>query len=149
MGLVDRVPRLPRVQDWMEIRIYYEDTDCGGVVYYANYLRYFERARTEYLEQRGLSVRRLLQEGTQFMVVHAEIDYRSPAHYGDVLHIETTLANVGNASLTMAHVLRERESGRLVAEGSTKLVTVDMRGKTKRLPPPIVQAMRAPIKDVS
>lgn len=133
----------------MDIRIYYEDTDCGGVVYYANYLRYFEWGRTEYLEQHGLSVRRLLQEGTQFMVVHAEVDYRSPARYGDVLSIETTLGKVGNASLTMAHVLRERESGRVVAEGSAKLVTVDMQGKTKRLPQPIVTALRAPGKDVS
>lgn len=134
----------------MDIRIYYEDTDCGGVVYYANYLRYFERGRTEYLEQHGLSVRRLLQEGTQFMVVHAEVDYRSPARYGDVLSVETTLGKVGNASLTMAHVLRERESGRVVAEGSAKLVTVDMQGKTKRLPQLIVKALRAPgKKDVS
>lgn len=133
----------------MEIRIYYEDTDCGGVVYYANYLRYFERARTEYLEQRGLSVRRLLEEGTQFMVVHAEIDYRSPARYGDVLIIDTTVAEVGNASLTMAHVLRERESGRVVAEGSAKLVTVDRQGKTTRLPPPIIAALRAPARSVS
>ncbi len=133
----------------MDIRIYYEDTDCGGVVYYANYLRYFEWGRTEYLEQHGLSVRRLLQEGTQFMVVHAEVDYRSPARYGDVLSIETTLGKVGNASLTMAHVLRERESGRVVAEGSAKLVTVDMQGKTKRLPQPIVTALRAPGKEVS
>lgn len=133
----------------MEIRIYYEDTDCGGVVYYANYLRYFERARTEYLEQRGLSVRGLLEEGTQFMVVHAEIDYRSPARYGDVLRIDTTVAEVGNASLTMAHVLRERESGRVVAEGSAKLVTVDRQGKTTRLPPPIIAALRAPARSVS
>lgn len=132
----------------MDIRIYYEDTDCGGVVYYANYLRYFEWGRTEYLEQRGLSVRRLLQEGTQFMVVHAEIDYRSPARYGDNLSIETTLVEVGNASLTMAHVLRERESGRVVAEGSAKLVTVDVQGKTKRLPQPILTALRAPGKDL-
>ena len=132
----------------MDIRIYYEDTDCGGVVYYANYLRYFEWGRTEYLEHRGLSVRRLLQEGTQFMVVHAEIDYRSPARYGDILSIETTLGEVGNASLTMAHVLRERESGRVVAEGSAKLVTVDPQGKTKRLPQTILTALRAPGKDV-
>ena len=69
----------------MEIRIYYEDTDCGGVVYYANYLKYFERARTQYLEERGLSVAELRDGGTQFMVVHAELDYRSPARYGDTL----------------------------------------------------------------
>ncbi len=52
----------------MHIRIYYEDTDCGGVVYYANYLRYFEQARTEYLRARGLEVARLAEAGVLFMV---------------------------------------------------------------------------------
>ena len=127
----------------MEIRIYYEDTDCGGVVYYANYLRYFERARTEFLEQHGLSVKALLEEGTQFMVVHAELDYRSPGRYGEVLRIDTSLTDVGNASLTMAHVLRERETGRLVVEGSAKLVTVDLEGKVKRIPRSILEALKA------
>lgn len=131
----------------MEIRIYYEDTDCGGVVYYANYLRFFERARTEYLEQRGLSVKRLLEEGTQFMVVHAEIDYRSPARYGDVLSVETSVAEIGTASLTLAHVLREKGSGRLVAEGSAKLVTVDVEGRAKRLPRPLVEALERPSQE--
>ena len=73
----------------MDIRIYYEDTDCGGGVYYGNYLKYFERARTQYLEERGLSVAGLMKEGTVFVVVHAEVDYRSPARYGDRLIIET------------------------------------------------------------
>jgi acyl-CoA thioester hydrolase len=77
----------------MEIRIYYEDTDCGGVVYYANYLKYFERARTHYLEERRLSVADLRDQGTQFVVVHAELDYRSPGRYGDTLVIDTTLAD--------------------------------------------------------
>ena len=72
----------------MDIRIYYEDTDCGGVVYYANYLKYFERARTDFLEQRGLSVAGILKQGTQFMVVRAEVNYRSPARYGETLIIE-------------------------------------------------------------
>jgi acyl-CoA thioester hydrolase len=120
----------------MEIRIYYEDTDCGGVVYYANYLKYFERARTRYLEERGLSVAELRDGGTQFMVVHAELDYRSPARYGDTLTIDTSLAAVGQASLTFAHVMRERTSGRVVVEGSAKLVTVDDNLKVKRLDKP-------------
>ena len=125
----------------MDIRIYYEDTDCGGVVYYANYLRYFERARTQYLEDRGISVTGLLKKGTQFMVVHAEIDYRSPARYGETLTVETKLAAVGNASLTFAHVLRERTSQRLVVEGAAKLVTVDLEGKMKRLAKSVMVAL--------
>ena len=128
----------------MEIRIYYEDTDCGGVVYYANYLKYFERARTQYLEERGISVSDLRNKGTQFMVVHAEIDYRSPARYGDRLIIDTKLAAVGQASLTFAHVLSERASRRVVVEGSAKLVTVDDELKVKRLDTPTLAALQGP-----
>jgi acyl-CoA thioester hydrolase len=128
----------------MEIRIYYEDTDCGGVVYYANYLKYFERARTEYLEERGISVTQLIKEGTQFLVVHAEVDYRSPARYGEVLTIETKLAETGRTSLTFAHVILERTSQRVVVEGSAKLVTVDLQGKVKRLEKALVGALQGP-----
>ncbi len=127
----------------MEIKIYYEDTDCGGVVYYANYLKYFERARTQYLEERGFSVAGLANEGTQFMVVHAEIDYRSPARYGETLTIETKLSHIGNASLTFAHVIRERTSQRLVVEGSAKLVTLDGQGKVKRLDKAMAAALQS------
>ncbi|WP_447971974.1 acyl-CoA thioesterase [Nitrospira sp. Kam-Ns4a] len=128
----------------MDVRIYYEDTDCGGVVYYANYLKYFERARTEYLEQRGLSVAGLLQEGTQFMVVHAELDYRFPARYGETLSIETKLAGRGKATVTFAHVVREKTSGRVVVEGAATLCAVDLQGKVKRLAPAFVAAIEGP-----
>jgi acyl-CoA thioester hydrolase len=69
----------------MEVRIYYEDTDCGGVVYYGNYLKYFERARTHFLEEHGLSVSGLIQQGTEFRVTKAELAYRSAALYGEFL----------------------------------------------------------------
>jgi acyl-CoA thioester hydrolase len=128
----------------MEIRIYYEDTDCGGVVYYANYLKYFERARTQYLETRGLSVAGLRDQGTQFMVVHAEVDYRSPARYGETLIVETILSEVRQVSFTFAHRLRERESHRLVVEGSAKLVAVDDRLKPKRLDKTTLAALQGP-----
>jgi acyl-CoA thioester hydrolase len=117
----------------MEIRVYYEDTDCGGVVYYANYLKYFERARTQYLEERGLSVSGLMKEGTVFVVVHAEVDYRSPARYGDRLMIETVVSGVTAASFTFSHVIRERASRRVVVEGSARLAAVGKSGKVKRL----------------
>ena len=127
----------------MEIRIYYEDTDCGGVVYYANYLKYFERARTDYLEQRGLSVAQLMKEGTVFMVVHAEVDYKSPARYGETLMIETTLDTSKNASFTFAHTIREKMSGRVIVEGSATLVPTGPDGKLKRLAPEMKQALLA------
>ena len=117
----------------MDIQIYYEDTDCGGMVYYANYLKYFERARTHYLEERGLSVAGLLKEGTVFVVVHAELDYRSPARFGDRLIIDTVVSGMTAASFTFSHVIRERESRRVIVEGSARLAATNGSGKVKRL----------------
>jgi acyl-CoA thioester hydrolase len=127
----------------MLIRIYYEDTDCGGIVYYANYLKYFERARTQYLEERGLSVAWLMKEGTLFVVVHAEVDYRSPAHYGDRLSIETVVSDISAASFTFSHLIRERESQRVVVEGSARLAATDGNGKVKRLDKDLVTVLRS------
>jgi len=127
----------------MNIRIYYEDTDCGGVVYYANFLKYFERARTQYLEDRGLSIAGLMKEGTVFVVVHAEVDYRSPARYGDTLVIETVVSDMTTASFTFSHVIRERESQRVVVEGSARLATVNGSGKVKRLDKAMVAALES------
>ena len=127
----------------MEIQIYYEDTDCGGVVYYANYLKYFERARTQYLEERGLSVAGLMKEGTVFVVVHAEVDYRSPSRYGDRLIIETIVSDVTAASFSFSHVIRERESQRVVVEGSARLAATDGNGKVKRLDNAMIAVLRS------
>lgn len=127
----------------MEIRIYYEDTDCGGVVYYANYLKYFERARTEYLERCGYSVAELMQHGTVFMVVRAEVTYKSPARLGEILTVETTVDTSRNASVTFSHVVRERSSGRVVVEGSATLVATDGQGNVKRLDPGLRRALEA------
>lgn len=126
----------------IDIRIYYEDTDCGGVVYYANYLKYFERARTHYLESRGISVTEQLQQGTQFVVVHAELDCRVPARYGETLTIDTRLAEVTRASLTFAHVVRERTSQRVVVEGAAKLAATDLAGKVKRMDQVLVDRLQ-------
>ena len=126
----------------MEIKIYYEDTDCGGVVYYGNYLKYFERARTEYLEERGLSVAGLMKEGTVFVVVHAEVDYRSPARYGDWLVVETVVSGMTAASFTFSHVIRERESRRVIVEGSARLAATDRNGKVKRLDKAMICVLR-------
>jgi acyl-CoA thioester hydrolase len=127
----------------MEIRIYYEDTDCGGVVYYGNYLKYFERARTEYLEERGLSITGLMKKGTVFVVVHAEVDYRSPARYGDRLVIETVVSDMTAASFTFSHVIREQESQRVVVEGSARLAATDGNGKVKRLDKAIIAVVQS------
>lgn len=127
----------------MEIKIYYEDTDCGGVVYYANYLKYFERARTEYLEMRGYSVAALMKQGTIFVVVHAEVDYCSPGRYGDTLVVETDIGDVTRATLTFSHVVREKVSGRVVVKGSARLAATNGNGKVKRLDRLMVAALQS------
>ncbi len=127
----------------MDVKIYYEDTDCGGVVYYANYLRYFERARTQYLEDRGLSVAGLMGQGIIFVVIHAEVDYRSPARYGDTLMIDTTISAVTPASFTFSHVMKEKLSGRVVVEGSARLATTDGNGKVKRLDKAVLEKLQS------
>ncbi len=124
----------PRARDTIEIRIYYQDTDCGGVVYYGNYLRYFEQGRTQWLEARGSSVKAFMDADILFAVVHAELHYRSPARYGETLTIATTLKEMRAASFTFAHEIREKASGRLVVEGSARLVAVDTQGKLVKLP---------------
>jgi len=128
----------------MEVRIYYEDTDCGGVVYYANYLKYFERARTHFLEERGLSVSGLIQQGTEFRVTKAELAFCSASVHGEILVVDTTAAADRRISITFSHVIRERTSQRLVVEGSATLVAVDSHGKIKRIPPTILQALNIP-----
>ncbi|MBK9946353.1 MAG: YbgC/FadM family acyl-CoA thioesterase [Nitrospira sp.] len=126
----------------MEIKIYYEDTDCGGVVYYANYLKYFERARTEYLELRGHSVATLMEQGVIFVVVRAELDYCSPGRYGETLLVETEVGDMTRAALTFSHVIREKVSGRVVVKGSARLAATDRNGKVTRLDRGLVAALQ-------
>ena len=125
----------------MDVKIYYEDTDCGGVVYYANYLRYMERARTEYLASRGFSVKKLMDEGTIFMVLRVEVDYRFPARYGDTIEIETWVRDVTRATMIFEHVMREKASQRVFVECRTKVVYVDPNGRPKRLPVEYVEKL--------
>ncbi|HET7318941.1 MAG TPA: YbgC/FadM family acyl-CoA thioesterase [Nitrospirota bacterium] len=126
----------------MDVKIYYEDTDCGGVVYYANYLRYMERARTEYLASKGLSVRKLMDEGTIFIVLRVEIDYKSPARYGDTVEIETWVRDVSRATMLFEHIMREKSSGRVFVECRAKMAYVNPTGRPKRLPAEMVEKLK-------
>jgi acyl-CoA thioester hydrolase len=126
----------------MQVRIYYEDTDAGGVVYHANYLNFFERGRSEFLRDRGLSVRELHDKGSVFPVVRAEVDYRAPAVLDDLLRIETEAAEIGKTSFTLIQrVVRERD-GRTLVEGRITLVCVGPGMKPKRLPAELLEVLR-------
>jgi acyl-CoA thioester hydrolase len=126
----------------MEIKIYYEDTDCGNVVYYANYLRYMERARTEYMAARGAPVKELMDQGTLFIIARVEVDYRSSGRYGDTIVVETWVPETTGATITFQHTMKEKTSGRLIAECKAIAVCVDAKGKPKRVPREALEKLR-------
>ncbi len=126
----------------VEIRIYYEDTDLGGVVYYANYLRYFERSRTEFLRDRGVSLADWHRRGVVFTVTRAEVEYRRPAHYGDILTAETTVEEVRPVRFTLGCQIRRQESGEVLVEGRTTLACLEAAtGRPLALPEEIRRAL--------
>ncbi|HPD60670.1 MAG TPA: YbgC/FadM family acyl-CoA thioesterase [Thermodesulfobacteriota bacterium] len=118
----------------LEIKIYYEDTDCGGVVYHANYLRYFERARTEYFAEQGISIRDYMNKGILFVVVKAEIFYELPARYGDVLIINSELEKVRRVSLDFKHTIRRKDEDGVLVRASIRLACLNGEGKLTPLP---------------
>lgn len=131
----------------MEIRIYYEDTDCGGVVYYANYLRYFERARTEFLRDRGVDVAHWMAQGLLFTVVEAQISYLAPARYGDVLSVATRVTDVRRVRFSLEHEIARSTDGRAIVNGATTLACVGPDGRPARVPDEVARVLekvRAP-----
>jgi acyl-CoA thioester hydrolase len=117
-----------------EYRICYEDTDSGGVVYYGNYLRYFERGRTEHLRQLGFTVKEFEDQGFLFPVVRAEIDYKSPGFYDDLMRIETEVVNVGKTSVTFGHQVFRSADDTLLVEGQATIVCVGKNLRPRRIP---------------
>jgi len=116
-------------------RVYFEDTDAGGVVYYANYLRFAERARTEALRKAGIPHAELVaNHGLMFMVHRAEIDYVRPAKLDDSVVVETETLEVGGATVTLRQTVRGPEG--ICADLRIKLACVRIGGnKPARIPP--------------
>ena len=114
-------------------RVYYEDTDLAGVVYYANYLRFIERARTEWAREAGIDQGRMREEeGVVFAVRRVEADYLSPARFDDLLEVRTTLDEASGVRVVLSQEVW-RESRRLFAARVT-LVAMDGAGRPRRIP---------------
>jgi acyl-CoA thioester hydrolase len=122
-------------------RVRYGETDQMGVVYHAHYLAYFELGRTEFLRAAGLAYAGLERRGIYLVVTEALCRYRSPAHYDDVLRIQTRVSGLGKASVRFEYAIRT-EDGRLVADGHTELASVDARKKPSRLPEDVAGLLR-------
>ena len=119
----------PPFKHSMNVRVYYEDTDMGGVVFYANYLKYMERGRTEWLRDLGVNQSALATtEQRGFIVVRVDVRYLSPARLDDLLQIESEVTRMGRASLHFAQSVRR--NGELIVQSNIQVCcveTVNMR----------------------
>ena len=122
------------------IRVYYEDTDAGGVVYYANYLRFAERARTEFMRDAGADHAGMLRDtGLSFFVRRCEADYLKPARLDDLLHVETRITHVGGASLEALQTVKR--DGEDLVRLKVKLACLNRAGRPARLPDSVHTAL--------
>ena len=127
----------------MDVRIYYEDTDAAGVVYHANYIKYLERARTEFFRDHGFWVAKLAEEGFIFPVVRLELDFKSPARHDDLLSVETAPVRTAGASFTLRQRIVRPSDGKLLMEGLVTLACINSALKARRIPLGIRQLLES------
>ncbi|ALG71054.1 acyl-CoA thioester hydrolase [Azospirillum thiophilum] len=151
--MTDAVPTAaPSLSGWFAadgthrypLRVYYEDTDAGGIVYHANYLRFAERARTEMLTLMGFRQAEMAAgsgdvTGVSFAVRRLTIDFDAPAKLEDTLEVETRMVDIRGASFAVAQAIRR--DGRVLARADLQLVTINRAGRAVRLPEPVRTAM--------
>jgi len=128
--MTQRIHRFP-------VRIYWEDTDAGGIVYHSNYLNFAERARTEFVRTLGIEQSALADGGNghAFTVARAEIDFLAPARLDDQLEVESTLLEVGGASMAVHQIIKRLDGGHKLVRLNIRLGYVSLgRGKPARMP---------------
>ena len=126
-----------------QVRVIYGDTDQMGVVYYANYLRYFEASRNEFIRAKGMRYRDFeVEYGLVLPVIEAHVSYKQPARYDDLLTIEISLAEVRRASARFEYRI-VRDDGALLATGHTVHACVDGEGRVKRMPKELLERLSA------
>ena len=133
---------MPSVFTW-PVRVYYEDTDAGGIVFYANYLKFFERARTEWLRAAGIGQQDLIaSDNAGFVVKSATIDYHAPARLDDEITLTLAIEKLGRASVQFAQ--KAYKGDQLLVEASVKVGCVDLASvRPRSLPNHVADKMRA------
>lgn len=124
-----------------EVQVYYEDTDHSGVVYHANYLKFFERAR-EHLLGTGELVRLLTEDGIGFVVYKCALTFREGAVFGDALEVRTIARAASEYRAVFDQRVFRKRDNKLLVEGEVELVCVDRGGKLMRLPEVVVEGIR-------
>jgi acyl-CoA thioester hydrolase len=126
------------------IRVRYAETDRMGLLHHANYLVYFEQARTELLRSCGVNYRDMEDQGVYLVLARIEVKYRSPAHYDDLLTIRTFVERV--TPVRIEHRYEVSRGGTLIAEGATTLACVDREGRLQPLPDWFREIKRTPVE---
>lgn len=109
----------------MKIRVYYHDTDALGVVYHANYLKYLEESRTEFLQSKGLNIQEFHKKGVFFAVRKCSISFRSEARYGDILICEAEIKTVKAAQMIFNQKISHKNNGDLITDAEVSLVCLN------------------------
>lgn len=131
-----------------DLRVYYEDTDAGGIVYYANYLKFAERARTEVLRELGVAQRELMEgEGLAFAVRRCTVDYFAPAKLDDELQIHSTVRGLGPASLDIEQSIRRSDGVGELVRLDVKIVVINKSGRASRIPEDVAELLRPYVVD--
>lgn len=121
------------------LRVYYEDTDLAGIVYYANYLKFIERARSEMLKNANVNQMDLIKRGYFFVVRSIKADYLKPAYFEDSLKVITEVTKIKGASIILQQTIFRSE--KVLFEASIRLALIDKSGKAARLPANIRQLL--------
>ncbi len=127
----------------MEKRIYYHDTDAGGIVYYGQYLCYLEEARTELLDQKGMSVQTFKDRGLAYAVRECHITYKSPARYGDILICLARLTKTTAVQLVFDQTIHDKKDGRLIVQAEVSLVCLNTDFKPTPIPDDLKEKLLA------
>ena len=123
-------------------RIYYIDTDAGGVVYYANYLHYFEKGRMEYMRGLGYNLAELAEQGYTFVVTKAEVKYNAPAKLDDLIRVYSEITEVKNASLVFKSKIFNHETDQLLTSAKITLACVGTDLSVQRIPEHVLEKLQ-------
>ncbi len=118
----------------LEFRVYLEDTDAQGIVYYANYLRYFERGRSEFLESLGVPMSEVARPDCRLVVYEIRMKFRRPASLGDRIEVSTSTLHASEYRLTFRQQIRRRGEADALVSGEIDVVAIDQDGNLKELP---------------
>ena len=124
----------------MKKTIFYHDTDCGGVVYYGNYMKFFEEARTLFMAEKGYSVLKLMEKGLFFVVARQETEYKYPVRYADVIDVSTKVLEVSDIKIVFENIITN-QNGKLCTKGKTTLVCVTQEGVPTSMGKEVKEAM--------